>query len=250
MKVKLLTHTPEPGKIIAAAAKLCYSNKVDIDSIMDDLTPENTEKLIDDLMNSGHESPLEHVSFTFAVEGVSRNFTHELVRHRLASYSQRSMRYCSESNCEIIKPDKFKRVARYTEKEKKTFDDIAKESIAAYNELLDQGVSKEDARYILPNGTATRIIFTMNLRTLLHFFNLRCCRRAMGEMREVAFEMLRLCRNISPVLFKKAGASCRSLGYCPEGSKCCGTAPTLDMLLKAYEKVSCKEVDSMLKEDM
>ena len=246
MKVKLLTHTPEPEKIIAAAAKLCYSNKVDIDSIMDDLTPENTEKFIEDLMDMGHESPLEHVSFTFAVEEVSRNFTHELVRHRLSSYSQRSMRYCSESNCKIIKPVRF----NYKEDANKVFDDFSQASIAAYNELLNQGVAKEDARYILPNGVATRIIFTMNLRTLLHFFNLRICNRAMLEMRLVAAKMLELCKEVSPVLFKKAGASCRSLGYCPEGSKCCGAAPTLDMLLKAYEKVSCKEVDPMLKGDM
>lgn len=159
MKVTLLSHTPEPEKLIAAAAKLCYSDKADIQTLMDDLNDENTvNKFINKLIEMGHMSPLEHVNFTFAVEGISRATSHQLVRHRIASYTQRSQRYCSEDNFEYSSPE-FR-----TEGAKDLYDRFMSSSRKTYQCLLSFGEKKEDARMVLPNAADTRIIFTMNAR--------------------------------------------------------------------------------------
>ena len=234
MNVILLTHTPEPEKIIAAAAKLCYSQKADIQTLMDDLDTEAVNKFIDKLMTMHHESPLEHVSFTFAIEGVSRALLAQITRHRIASFSVRSQRYCSEEDFDSIIPDPV-----YQDPKKRAvFRSAMADVKIAYNELQDLGSKNEDARSVLPNACATRMIVTMNLRELLHFFNLRCCVRAQAEIRELANRMLILCEEVSPVLFTHAGAHCEALGYCPEGKMSCGRAPTLEKLLDSYHTMN------------
>lgn len=234
MNVILLTHTPEPEKIVAAAAKLCYSQKVDIQTLMDGLDTEAMNKFIEKLMAMHHESPLEHVSFTFAIEGVSRALLAQITRHRIASFSVRSQRYCSEEDFDSIIPDPV-----YQDPKKRAvFRSAMADVKIAYNELQDLGSKNEDARSVLPNACATRMIVTMNLRELLHFFNLRCCVRAQAEIRELANRMLILCKEVSPVLFTHAGAHCEALGYCPEGKMSCGKAPTLEKLLDSYHMMN------------
>ena len=234
MNVILLTHTPEPEKIVAAAAKLCYSQKADIQTLMDGLDTEAVNKFIDKLMTMHHESPLEHVSFTFAIEGVSRALLAQIARHRIASFSVRSQRYCSEEDFDSIIPDPV-----YQDPKKRAvFHSAMADVKIAYNELQDLGSKNEDARSVLPNACATRMIVTMNLRELLHFFNLRCCVRAQAEIRELANRMLILCEEVSPVLFTHAGAHCEALGYCPEGKMSCGRAPTLEKLLDSYHTMN------------
>lgn len=234
MNVILLTHTPEPEKIVAAAAKLCYSQKADIQTLMDDLDTEVVNKFIEKLMAMHHESPLEHVSFTFAIEGVSRALLAQITRHRIASFSVRSQRYCSEEDFDSIIPDPI-----YQDPKKRTVFRSAMADIKiAYNELQNLGSKNEDARSVLPNACATRMIVTMNLRELLYFFNLRCCVRAQAEIRELANRMLILCKEVSPVLFTHAGAHCEALGYCPEDKMSCGRAPTLEKLLDSYHTIN------------
>ncbi|MDO4535536.1 MAG: FAD-dependent thymidylate synthase [Clostridium perfringens] len=232
LKVKLIQYTPEPEKTIAASAKLCYS-PVGVDEIMSNLTEENTEKFLNMLMSYGHHSTIEHVSFTFAVEGVSRSLTHQLVRHRLASYSQQSQRYVKLDQFEYIIPpaiennEKCKQIyIQSMERSQRDYDDIANELIKDYIEKgLDKKVAEkkaiEDARYVFPNACATKIMVTMNARTLINFFNHRCCDRAQWEIRELANEMLKQVKVIAPTLFKYAGPSCVN-GPCPEGKMTCG----------------------------
>lgn len=236
MKVTLLAHTPEPEKLVAAAAKLCYSQSADVATLMDNLTPEATEKFLNKLMDLGHESPVEHVSFTFAIEGVSRAFLAQISRHRVSvSLSVRSQRYCSESNFKTVMPP-----AVYANDEARiAYRSVEADIKTAYKKMQDVGIANEDARSVLPNSCETRMIVTMNARALMHFFNERCCTRAQMEIRQVAFEMLRQCKEVAPILFKNAGPKCMK-GYCPEGKMTCGKAPTMDELRKAWAVVKDK----------
>lgn len=231
MKVKILTHTPNLEDVITSAGKLCYS-KVGVDEISKKSTKEDTERFVKMLSDMGHHSPLEHVSFTFAVEGVSRALTHQLVRHRIASYSQQSQRYVNlEETFDFVCPNaiideglssEYAEIMDYIHSK---YVDLTQKLEEKY---LAKGMDKrsankkaiEDARYVLPNACETKIVFTMNVRTLLHFFEKRCCVRAQEEIRLLANEMLRQCREISPTLFDKAGATCKR-GYCNEGSMSC-----------------------------
>ena len=224
MKVKILAHTPEPEKLIAAAAKLCYSSSP-VDEIMDGLTDEAVEKFLIKLVDMGHESPIEHVSFTFMIDGVSRALLAQITRHRLASFSVRSQRYVNENSFDYVIPPE---ITKDTHLRKKIVDKV--EIINnLYNylvmELMGQGRTREqaqeDARFVLPNACTTSMVMTMNARELIHFFNKRCCDRAQWEIRAVANEMLRQCLKIAPILFKHAGAPCIN-GLCPEGSFSCG----------------------------
>lgn len=216
MKVTLITHTPEPEKVIASAAKLCYSSS-DIESLMSGLTTEKIEAFIKKLKDLGHQSPLEHCSFTFGIEGVSRALSHQLVRHRIASYSQKSQRYVKEGQFEYIVPPSIIENPIC----KDAFEDFVKNSQWTYDFLIDNGIPAEDARFVLPNACETKIIVTMNIRTLLHFFEERCCNRAQWEIRHMAYAMLRICKEVAPNLFAKAGASCVK-GKCKEGKMSCG----------------------------
>ncbi|GAA0177960.1 FAD-dependent thymidylate synthase [Clostridium sediminicola] len=232
LKVTLIEHTPNPERVIAAAAKLCYS-PVGVDEITENLNDENTEKFLNRLMSYGHASPIEHVSFTFAVEGVSRTLTHQLVRHRIASYSQQSQRYVKLEQFEYVIPPAIEE----DNEAKKIFSEAMKKSQKAYDDIADRLYKKyidldmnktsaekkaiEDARYVFPNACETKIVFTMNARTLMNFFYHRCCNRAQWEIHAMADEMLRQVKMVAPVLFKLAGPECIS-GNCPEGKMTCG----------------------------
>lgn len=232
LKVKLLEYTPNPEKIVAAAAKLCYS-PVGTDAIMEGLTEEKTESFLNLIMSYGHESTIEHVSFTFSIEGVSRSLTHQLVRHRLASYSQQSQRYVKLEQFEYIIPPEIKKDAhaekifiKSMEQSQKAYDDLVSILKERYikegmTESAATRKSIEDARYVFPNACETKIIVTMNARSLMNFFHHRCCNRAQWEIRALADEMLRLVKEVAPTLFKDAGPSCLK-GVCPEGKMSCG----------------------------
>jgi len=211
MKVKLIAYTPEPEKVCAASAMTSFKLK-GASAHIDKITDEETHKIIRMVLGYGHVSVIEHANFTFSVEEVSRSCTHELVRHRLASYTQQSQRYVKIEDFEPVVPDSIKN----NEKAKEIFDDTIELIPTVYKKLIDLGIPAEDARFILPNATRTNITITMNARELHHFFNLRCCARAQWEIREMATEMLRQARKVAPVLFEGCGPSCVRLGYCPE----------------------------------
>ena len=212
MKVTLLAYTQNADAICAAAGKSCYSEL----SSQDLLNSENPEKVLGKIVGMGHHSVIEHASFTFSVEGVSRSLTHQLVRHRVASFSQQSQRYVSLNEPTFVTPPKIAEDEECLKVYNETMEAIWK----AYNKLAET-VPPEDARYVLPNGCTTNITITMNARELLHFFRLRCCNRAQWEIREMADEMLRLCKEVSPTIFAKAGPPCVT-GKCPEGKLSCG----------------------------
>lgn len=220
MKVELISFTPEPEKLVATAARLCYSSR-GVSEILADMDPEEMKKLINLLLSMGHESPLEHITFTFAIEGVSRVLSHQLVRHRIASYSQKSQRYVDEGNFSYIVPPsisgKEKALNRYHE----CMATLQK----AYDELCEL-VPREDARYLLPNACETKLVCTFNARSLFNFFSLRCCNRAQWEIRGLALEMRAKVREVAPIIFNHAGPSCETEGVCHEGSYSCGRAPT------------------------
>ncbi|MBO5218573.1 MAG: FAD-dependent thymidylate synthase [Clostridia bacterium] len=242
MKVELLTYTPDAEKLIAAAAKLCYS-KSDVATLMDNLTPEKTENFLRMLEDLGHESPVEHASFTFAIEGVSRTLLAQITRHRIASFSVQSQRYVSKTDFPYIIPPEIEAVPEAKaeflaamEEDAAHYESIRQKLIARY---LEDGMdaraaekkANEDARFVLPNACDTRIIMTMNVRSLHNFFRLRCCNRAQWEIRAVAIEMLRLCREACPLLFAKAGPSCL-WGACSEGAYSCGKAADVRKALR------------------
>ena len=241
MKVKIIAYTPNPEEVIASAAKLCYS-KVGVDDIQKNLTEDGIEKFVSMLSTIGHHSPLEHCTFTFAVEGISRACSHQLVRHRIASYSQQSQRYVKLDKFDYIIPTAIENnefakdiFLNAMEQDQKAYNGIVEElmneyiassgyTLASipkneYNKL--EKLAIEDARYVFPNACETKIVFTMNVRTLMNFFTHRCCDRAQWEIRDLANEMLIQVKEIAPTLFKKAGASCVR-GKCPEGSMSCG----------------------------
>ncbi len=215
MIVKLLSHTPEPEKVIAVAARLCYSN-LSVDELLSGFTKEKIEEFIKKIIELGHESVLEHVSFTFGIEGISRACSHQLVRHRIASYSQQSQRYVNFKNIEYVIPDSIKSNSEILN----DFNDFMQQAAKLYGKMLNFGIPAEDARFILPNAANTKIIVTMNLRELKHFFKLRCCNRAQWEIRELAINMLKLLKEKIPLLFSQMGPACIN-GPCPEGSMSC-----------------------------
>lgn len=229
MKVTLLSHTPEPEKMIAAAARLCYSNAQDVDTLMEGLTPDKVSSFINKMSElKNHGTVWEHPSFTFAIEGVSRALSHQLVRHRIASFDQQSQRYCDGKNFTYVIPPSVSR----NEELRKKFMNFMEESQELYEEFVEAGIPKEDARFVFTNACSTRLIMTMNVRSLFHFFALRSCTRAQWEIKALSNEILRICKETSPVIFQNAGASCVQLGYCPEGHMSCGIAPTLQHLLE------------------
>ena len=217
MQVELLYHTPDPERAIATAARLCYA-PVGAKELMETMPPERVASVLTTIMRSGHFSTLEHASYTFAVDGVSRALTHQLVRHRLASFNQQSQRYVRfGADLEVVKPETILE----SDEANAVFDGVVEATKAAYAELLDLGIPAEDARYLLPNAAETKIVITMNVRELLHFFELRCCNRAQWEIRELAHRMLELVRPTAPFVFADAGAGCVR-GACPEGKMSCG----------------------------
>ncbi len=245
MKVHLLAHTPDPETLVAAAAKNCYSS-TDVDSILDGLTLEKTEGFLQMLTDIGHASPIEHASFTFAIEGVSRSLLAQITRHRLASYSVQSQRYVRERGFEYVIPPEIEKIPaaravflRAMEDDQRTYEELTAALLEQhFGELSAQGVPErearrkaekmaiEDARYVLPNACTTRIVMTANARSLHNFFRLRCCNRAQWEIRALAEEMYRLCYAAAPSLFRNCGPSCVD-GACSEGKMSCGRAETV-----------------------
>ena len=217
MEVKLLRHTVDPDRTVAMSARLCYSS-IGASQLEEKMTDEQVEKLVTHLAEMGHFSPMEHVTFTFAIEGVSRALSHQLVRHRIASYSQQSQRYVKEHNFETILPPSI--AVRPEAKAK--FENLIVEIQNTYNEFVEMGVLAEDARYILPNATETKIVCTFNARSLMNFFKLRCCMRAQWEIRQLANKMLAECKKVAPIIFANAGPTCISEGVCHEGAMTCG----------------------------
>ena len=199
MHVELLYHTPDPERAIATAARLCYA-PVGAAELMETMPPERIKSVLTTIMSSGHFSTLEHASYTFAVDGVSRALTHQLVRHRIASFNQQSQRYVKfTGDVAVVKPESIAGNAEASE----AFDKAIQAAVDAYHALLEAGVPAEDARY------------------LLHFFSLRCCNRAQWEIRDMAHRMLELARPTAPFIFADAGAPCVR-GTCPEGKMTCG----------------------------
>lgn len=217
MKVVLQNHTPDPERAIAVAARLCYA-PVGATELMEGMSDEEVRKVLKTIITSGHTSALEHASYTFAIDGVSRALTHQLVRHRIASYNQQSQRYVGFK----IKPEFV--VPPSIEKDpaaKRIYLRTVEAAWEGYEALIESGIDKEDARYLLPNATPSNIVVTMNIRELLHFFELRCCKRAQWEIRGLALRMLDLATQTAPYIFLDAGAAC-SRGPCPEGKMTCG----------------------------
>ncbi len=214
--VILLRHTPEPERAVAAAARLCYSNS-GIRELQEALSEEQTARLVKVCVSQGHHSVLEHASFTFGIEGVSRVMTHQLVRHRIASYSQQSQRYVRFDDAGFVIPPEV----AANERLEAAYREALRRAEEGYLALLREGVKAEDARYLLPGAAATKITVTMNARELRHFFRLRCCNRAHWEIRGVAVEMLKLAMKAAPLLFSDCGPACLN-GPCPEGKMTCG----------------------------
>ena len=216
MHVELLYHTPDPERAVATAARLCYA-PVGAAELMETLSQDKIEHVLDTVISSGHLSTFEHASYTFAIDGVSRAMTHQLVRHRLASYNQQSQRYVTfDAEPSFVCPQSVVDAGAG-----ELFDEAVDAAFASYRKLVEAGVPAEDARYLLPNACESKIVVTMNIRELLHFFSLRCCNRAQWEIRAVACEMLRLARPTAPHIFKTAGPGCVR-GACPEGKMTCG----------------------------
>lgn len=219
MDVRLLGVTPHPERLPALAAKLTHSN-VSTDEL-EQSTDKELGTILDYVMKLGHTSVIEHTSFTFAISEVSRSLTHQLVRHRIASYAQQSQRYVNlEEPCFITPP----KIAK-DEEMKKAYDQTMRTIWDQYNQLLSLGIPAEDARYVLPNAACTNIIVTMNSRSLLNFFELRCCLHAQWEIRQLANKMLKLVKKEAPQIFRDAGPPCQSKGYCPEHNPECPLYP-------------------------
>lgn len=219
MDVRLISHTPEPEKTVAAAARLCYSPD-QVDELLEDMTIKRARSLISKLAEMRHFSPFEHASFTFGISGVSRSLSHQLVRHRIASYSQQSQRYVALDSVPFVTPpsiEQNEQALAYFNQAKASIED-------AYQQLL-QLVPAEDARYILPNACQTNLVVTMNARSLQNFFVLRCCRRAQWEIYELSWRMLELVRGVAPSLFREAGPNCLTGLGCQEGKMSCGNPP-------------------------
>jgi thymidylate synthase (FAD) len=213
LKVTLLRYTTD-AELLCGAAALTSTKTGNPSETLKEMDAETAKRLIKRVVGYGHASVIEHASFTFSIEGVSRAMTHQLVRHRIASYTQQSQRYVTYDTLEkYVTPSSITDNAEA----KKIYDETLEQISDTYRKLLGLKIPKEDARFILPNAAKTNIIVTMNARELHHFFNLRCCARAQWEIREVAIEMFKQAKRAAPALFENAGPSCVELGYCPEG---------------------------------
>lgn len=225
LKVILLRATPDPDEIVALGARLCYA-QADVESLRERVEAKDQRAFVERVMERGHLSVTEHASFTFAVEGISRALLAQLTRHRIASFSVQSQRYVSMAGGfdYVIPPS----ISALGEQEEQEFIRQMEQMHAWYCQWQEKlggagEASNQDARFVLPNAAATRLLVTMNTRELLHFFGLRCCNRAQWEIREMAWQMLACCREAAPALFAHAGPACVS-GPCPEGKNTCGKA--------------------------
>jgi len=219
MNVTLIGFSPDPEKIPAMAAKLTHSKTKPED--LDKTLNKELKAILGQVVSLGHTSVVEHASFTFAISDVSRSLTHQLVRHRIASFSQQSQRYVNLNESNYVTPPKIAK----NKQMKKAYDQTMKMIWKEYNKLLEMNIPAEDARYVLPNATCTNIIVTMNARSLLNFFELRCCLHAQWEIRTLANLMLKEVKKAAPTIFKNAGPLCKSKKVCPENKKGCPLYP-------------------------
>ena len=222
MKVALIRHTLNPEEVVALGARLCYS-KARVDDLLERVEARDQTAFVHKIMGMGHDSVLEHASFTFGIEGVSRTLLAQITRHRLASFSVQSQRYVSyENGFGYIVPPKIEALGEDAVAEFERQMDTMHEWYIQWQQKLGAGEGgNEDARFVLPGACETRMMVTMNVRELRHFFSLRMCSRAQWEIRALANEMHRLCMEIAPALFENAGPGCLR-GACPEGEKTCG----------------------------
>lgn len=249
LRVSLLSVTPNAEALVYANAKQCTSDPDAYDIFMDaswkseaigGIPKEKQRALIRRVMASGHLGIVEPVVFSFGVAGVSRALSHQLVRQRIASFCQQSQRTVKAKNFDYVVPPSILKGGPHENcqgETANTFYDIMRRIEDAYDDLLSLGIPAEDARFVLPNACETKVVVTMNARSLLHFFEQRCCLRAQWEIRAMANEMLRLCKKAVPVLFETAGARCERKGFCEE-EKSCGRAPRLKDVMERY-KESC-----------
>ena len=216
MIVELLKYTQEPEKTCAIAGRLCYS-AVGIEELKEQMTQEKIEDILKRIIKSGHLSVLEHASFSFGIEGVSRALLAQLTRHRIASFSVQSQRYVkfNKKGVDFVIPPTIAKDEKLLAK----YNEFLKISQQYYNDFIEAGIPAEDARYVLPNASSTKIVITMNARELRHFFELRCCNRAQWEIRDMACRMLKLAKEVAPILFKDAGPNCVK-GACTEDKPC------------------------------
>lgn len=240
LKVILLRHTLSPEEAIALSAKLCYS-KSTIEDLKEKITQKDQSAFIEKLMGMGHESVLEHVTFSFGIEGVSRVLLAQLTRHRIASFSVQSQRYVSyENGFGFIMPDSIAALGEVAVQQYREQMNTIESWYVEWQKKLGKGEkSNEDARFVLPNACETRLVVTMNVRELRHFFSLRMCNRAQWEIRNMAEEMFRICFETAPALFMDAGPACIR-GKCPEGEKSCGMAAEIrknrDALIQSHKE--------------
>jgi thymidylate synthase (FAD) len=224
---------------VASAGRLCYA-PVSAAELKDEMADDEVRRLVRGLVKSGHMSALEHASFTFAIDGISRACSHQLVRHRLASYNQQSQRYVRFSGAEefVIPP----RIQDSPEA-REIFLEAMENARRSYERLVEIGLAEgrtkesvfEDARFVLPNAAETKIVVTMNARELRHFFSLRCCRRAQWEINRLAWAMRHLAIAVAPILFEGTGPGCMAAG-CPEGRMTCGE-PYSEAEIEAMELI-------------
>jgi thymidylate synthase (FAD) len=233
LNVVLLRHTPEPEEVVAMAAKLCYSPS-GVDELKQKIEARDQAAFVEKLAAIGHLSPIEHVSFSFGIEGISRACSHQLVRHRVASYSQQSQRYVKAERFDYVIPPSIKQDAALTREFERCMDEAQANYTKVLKRLEDLGLKGEtgqqDARYLLPNAAETKIVVTMNARELLHFFRVRTCNRAQWEIRIMAEKMLALVKKVAPTIFARSGPGCLNAA-CPEGKMSCGK---IDEVRKKY----------------
>ena len=224
LNVVLLRHTPEPEEVVAMAAKLCYSPS-GVEELKEKIEAKDQAAFVEKLALIGHLSPIEHVSFSFGIEGISRACSHQLVRHRVASYSQQSQRYVKEEQFDYVIPPSIKKDPALTREFEKFMAEAQENYTKVLKRLEELGykgeAGQQDARYLLPNAAETKIVVTMNARELLHFFRVRCCNRAQWEIREMAERMLSHVKRVAPTIFSKSGPGCL-YAPCPEGKMTCG----------------------------
>lgn len=219
MNVTLIGYTTAPEKLPAMAAMLTHS-KIKPEDLKNTQGTEQSA-VLERVLKLGHTSVIEHASFTFAISDVSRSLTHQLVRHRIASYSQQSQRYVNLNEPNYVIPPTINKNKRM----KKAYEETMMVIWDHYNKLLEMNIPAEDARYVLPNATCTNVMVTMNARSLLNFFELRCCLHAQWEIRLLANKMLQEVKKVAPTIFKNAGPSCKTKGICPEKKKDCPLYP-------------------------
>ncbi len=239
-RVVLLSTTYDPQRVVASAAKLCYSSS-NIEDLVEKQTDEKIKSFLEMLVEMGHESPIEHAVFTFGIENVSRALLAQITRHRIASFSVQSQRYVKSDQFEYVTPPRISANPEalnlfndFMEESQKTYNKLVKilteddlkasfGTVDVSEDLYKKSEKKvlEDARFVLPNAATTKMILTMNARSLYNFFEHRCCNRAQWEIRDLAIKMLVICRKTAPDLFANAGPSCLTKP-CTEGKMSCG----------------------------